>query len=161
MAQNAQAGVRVKATINTPNARVHFTNRPFGHYRSYTREVLPLRMYKHAKINKRDRMVARRLAGYTGVPKRTLINLRARGFRWFEIGRWLYVPRPVVRAAMNQRTWKRFLHRQRAFGKRGFGGPPRHRVSHIDPGYYENFGGYSGEIIVGSDDKFDDEFDDD
>ena len=49
MAQTAQAGVKVKATVRTPNARIHVTNVPFGNYRSYTREVLPLRMHNHYK----------------------------------------------------------------------------------------------------------------
>jgi hypothetical protein len=146
MAQNAQAGVRVKATVSTPTVRVQFGNVPFGHDRSFTRGVLPVRILKYHRISMRDKLIARRLASYTGAPEQLLINLKARGYTWSDIGRWLYVPRPVVRAAMNQKTWKRFVHRGRPFMRRGFDGPRRDRVSHVDPKYYENFGEYGGDI---------------
>ena len=143
--QNAQAGLRVKATLQTPNARIYVGNTSYGHNRSYTREVLPIRKFKHFKLSKQDRMIARRLAQYTGVPARKLIQLKSCGYRWAQIGRWLYLPRPVVRAAMNQKSWKRFLHRDQRYARRDNDAYPRHRVSHIDPAYYENFGDYDGD----------------
>ena len=161
MAENAQAGVRVNATVTTPTVRVHFGNMPDGRFRSYTREVLPVRMHKYYKISMQDKLIARRLASYTGAPEQLLINLKARGYTWSDIGRWLYVPRPVVRAAMNQTTWKRFLHRGRPFMRRGDDIGPGCRVSHIDPKFYENVdenGGNIGDRPIG---KYKEKFNDD
>ena len=110
---DADAKVRVKVTLQTPNARVRISNTSSSYQRIYTNRHLPVRVNIHYRISQRDRAIARRLAGYTGVPTRELIQLRRQGYRWFEIGRWLYLPRPVVRAAMHHRSWNRFLREER------------------------------------------------
>jgi hypothetical protein len=80
---------------------------------------LPIRVRGHFKIQKQDRMIARRLARYTGMPARELIGMKRLGYNWFEIGRWLYLPRPVVRAAMHERSWRRFLRMERRLAMSG------------------------------------------
>jgi hypothetical protein len=109
---NASAVVRVEATVRTPNVRVRVSNKP-AHYPIRVRKPLPMRGYGHHRMLAQDRMIARRLARYTGVPARELIHMKRLGYNWFEIGRWLYLPRPVVRAAMHERSWRRFLRMER------------------------------------------------
>lgn len=106
----AQARIRVKATVRTPYGRVHVDNGPYRHTRVY-RQALPVRHYEYYQVTKRDRKIARRLARYTGVPKTELIQLRRVGYSWGEIGRWLDVPRQVVRAARSGKSWRRFMDR--------------------------------------------------
>jgi hypothetical protein len=114
MMRDANAGVRVKATVHTPNVTVRIGNTPSSHYRSFVRKPLPTRrVYRHVIITQQDRKIARRLARYTGVPARELIFLKSRGFTWVTIGRWLELPRGTVRAAMNQRSWNQFLRHER------------------------------------------------
>lgn len=150
MAQDIQAGVRVKAAINTPSVRIQFSNMPLDHYRIFTRKAFPVRVHKHFKIGKQDRMIARRLARYTGLPARVLVNARARGYTWFEIGRRMFLPRPVVLAAMHKKTWKHFLSREHMFALLDFDTHPKDRVLHIDPEDYDGdfddgpFGRYKG-----------------
>ena len=139
--QDAAAGVTVSATVKTPAVRIHVGSTPSVYFGRVTRGVLPVRTLHVYKVSRQDQMIAKRLGEFTGVPERTLLNLRTRGYDWFEIGNWLYLPRPVVNAAMTQPTWQRFLLRDQLAARRGFGGPPRHRVSHIDPTYYENMDG--------------------
>ena len=134
---DARAGIRVAATVRTPEVSVHFDNGPSCNYYSRCgREVrrLPDRRYMRYEITRRDRMIARHMAWYTGVPLRDLVRLRRRGYNWFEIGRWIYVPRRVVRAAMNRRSWDRFLREERRHarrhGKRH--GRRKHRVAYYD-----------------------------
>jgi hypothetical protein len=113
--KNATAGVRVRATLHTPNVSIRVGNMPSRHYRSYVRKPLPIRRVHHQVIiTRQDRKIAKRLAWYTGVPARELLFLKKRGFTWRSIGRWLDLPRTTMRAAMTQRSWKRFLrHEQR------------------------------------------------
>ncbi|MEN8007983.1 MAG: hypothetical protein ABFS42_13270 [Candidatus Krumholzibacteriota bacterium] len=107
----AQARIRVKATVRTPYGRVQVDNGPYHHTRVY-RQELPVRYYRdHYRVTKRDRKIARRLGSFTGVPKRELLQLRKQGYTWGEIGRWLDVPRKVVRAAKSGKRWKRFMNR--------------------------------------------------
>jgi hypothetical protein len=69
-------------------------------------------------LTRQDRVVAKRLAWYTGVPKRDLLDWRRDGHRWVTIGRWLGVPRPVVLAAADGHRWQRYQRRgQRAFDR--------------------------------------------
>jgi hypothetical protein len=103
--------------VRTPNVRIHVGNTS-SHYRSYKRGHLPVRKNLYLRITQRDRQIARRLARYTGVPARKLVQLRRHGFHWFEIGRWLDLPRPVIRAARHHRSWKRFLREERRFARR-------------------------------------------
>ena len=108
LVRDAEAEVRFSAALRTPTVSVRIGNAhrgPYGHVRIGR---LPVRPRRHYRIVKHDRRVARRLARYTGVHFRELIRLRAYGYTWFEIGRWLRLPRRVVRAAFNKHSWKRF-----------------------------------------------------
>jgi len=132
---DTRAGIRVAATIRTPEVRLHIDNGPSCNYRSYYgREVrrLPDRRYMRYDITRRDRMIARRIAWYTNVPLRDLVRIRRDGYSWFEIGRWLHMPRPVVRAAMNQRSWDRFLREERRHAKRHGKRKHKHVASYYD-----------------------------
>jgi len=117
IAQDADAEIRVEATVHTPNLRVRVSSTPFDYYRNDKKRQFPARMHRQFKISKRERMIARRLARYTGVPSRELIQLRRQGYRWFEIGRWLQLPRPMVRAALHRHSWNRFLREQRRLAR--------------------------------------------
>jgi hypothetical protein len=135
---DADAKVRVKATLQTSNARVRISNTSSSYHRIYKKRHLPVRVNIHHQINQRDREIARRLAWYTGVPRRELVQLRRQGYRWFEIGRWLYLPRPVVRAAMHQRSWNRFLREERRLARCDHD-PYRGRIMvDADNGYYDD-----------------------
>ena len=142
--QNASADVRVRATLTTPSVRVHVGNTSEGFYRG---EVMPRRhdrfddrYHNHSRINGRDRMVATRLARYTGVPSWELIDMRRHGYRWVEIGRWLELPRFAVRAAMSHQSWKRFLRDQRHMAKRKVYKQKRRHVAYMDRDLYQDFG---------------------
>ena len=108
-ATRADARVRVTANINVPVVWVYAGNASSCYHdvRYYRRA--PARRHVYFGITKRDRRIARRLAWFSGVPARELVRLRMNGFGWFEIGRIIYVPRPVVRAAMHRRSWNRLL----------------------------------------------------
>jgi hypothetical protein len=116
---NAEAKVRVQATVRTPYGAVHIDNGSPARYRSP--RVLPARGHYYVKtaITKRDRKIAKRLARYTGVSQREILRLRRQGYRWGEIGNWLDLPRPVIRAAQHQQSWQRFLRHNRGYEKCG------------------------------------------
>ncbi len=118
--QNAEAGIRFDVTMRTPNVRVRIGNTHPGRYRSVRVRRLPIHGRRYYRISKKDRSIAHRLAVYTGVPERELLRLRRYGYQWFEIGRWLHLPRPAVRAAMHKGTWKRFLREERLLARRGY-----------------------------------------
>ena len=107
----AQARIRVKATVITPYGRVQVDNGAYHHTRVY-RQVLPVRHYEYYRATRQDQKIASRLGRYTGVPRRELIQLRKQGYSWGEIGRWLGVPRKVVRAAKSGISWRRFMNHQ-------------------------------------------------
>ena len=109
----AEAQVRVSATVRTPNVRVSIGNTHPGYHLIGRRGHLPMRGRRLFTLSKQDRVIARRLARYTGVPAREIIQARRYGYNWFEIGRWLRLPRFAVRAAMNQRSWNRFIRGER------------------------------------------------
>jgi hypothetical protein len=111
LAEDAEARIRVHATLRTPHVGVVYSNAPVA-YRPLPLRPLPVRYYDRVKISKRDRRIAKRLAWYTGVPRRELIHAKRMGYSWLEIGRWLEVPRRVVKAARSSRSWDRFLDRQ-------------------------------------------------
>ena len=110
LVRDAAAELRITAALRTPNVSVRIGNIPAGRYGGYRAGHLPVRSRRQYKILKRDRQIANRLARYTGVPVRELVRLRAYGYNWLEIGRWLRLPKQVVRAAFNKRSWKRFTH---------------------------------------------------
>lgn len=106
-AGNAEAAVRVSATVRTPYGVVRVDN---GGTRTRC-EMLPVRHLVAFRIADGDRQMARRLAWYTGVSKHEILDLRRQGYRWDEIGRWLGVHRSVVRAAESRYSWERFVDR--------------------------------------------------
>jgi len=131
IATDARAEIRIAATVHTPNVSVRAGyGNPSGYYdvRPYRR--LPSRRYMGYELGRRDRMIARRMTWYTGVRIGELMRLRRHGYNWFEIGRWLHMPRPVVRAAMHQKSWDRFLRAERRHAKRH--GRHRDRVTYYD-----------------------------
>jgi hypothetical protein len=132
-AQDAAAEIRVNATLHTPHMSVGIGNIPCGRHPRYAPAPLPIRGRRLRMVYRHDRAIARRLARYTGVPARRLIRLRRFGYTWFEIGRWLDLPRRVVSAAMHQRSWNRFLHRRLRHARRGIRRGRGRRI-----GYYEN-----------------------
>jgi len=109
IATDVLAELRVSAVVRTPVASIRVGNGPVG-YRA-VRQVRPLpargRIYRTVRL---DIEIANRLAWYTGVPQGELLRYRRFGYDWYEIGQWLYVPGRVVRAAMSERHWNRFLH---------------------------------------------------
>ncbi len=108
-ATRTDARVRVRAEINVPVAWVYPGNAPSCYDDAHYYRRAPARRHVYLEIKKKDRRIARRLAWFSGVPARELVRLRMNGFGWFEIGRIIYVPRPVVRAAMHRRSWNRLL----------------------------------------------------
>ncbi len=115
----AEAGIRFNVTVNKPNVHVRVGNTPTGRYRIYQRGRLPVRKLTLYRISIRDRKIAQRLARYTGVPARELVQLRHRGYTWLEIGCWLGLPRRVVLAAGHPQSWNRFLLGERRLALRG------------------------------------------
>jgi len=131
IATDARAEIRVAATVHTRNVSVRAGyNDPSSYYRIDQDRRIPARRYMRYEIPRRDRMIARRMTWYTGVRFGELLRLRRHGYNWFEIGRWLHMPRPVVRAAMHRKSWDRFLREEwrqaRRHGKR------KHRVTYYD-----------------------------
>lgn len=124
----AETEVRFNAILRTPNMSVRIGNVPAGRYGGYRVGHLPVRPRRQYRIIKRDRQIAGRLAWYTGVPVRELVRLRTHGYNWLEIGRWLRLPRRVVRAAFNQRSWKRFTHGGRRLAGHGADRYEHHEV---------------------------------
>lgn len=106
--QDAEAEVLISAAIHTPGLSVRIGNAPAGPYGSIRVGHLPVRKNMYYRVVERDRLIAGRLAWYTGVPVRELIRLRAYGYNWFEIGAWLRLPKAVVQASFNQKRWGRF-----------------------------------------------------
>jgi len=87
----AQAGVRVKAQLKTPHVTVHFNHgsRPGRTHRPFV-----------YRITQRDRMIARRLAHETGYRQNILLDLRARGLSWKQVGQRLDIPRRTIKVAV-------------------------------------------------------------
>jgi hypothetical protein len=87
----ARAEIRVHARIDTPHVSVHFGNGP-----RQGRAQSPF-VYR---ITHRDREIARHLAYRTGHRPIVLLDLRARGLSWKQIGRRLDIPRREIRLAV-------------------------------------------------------------
>jgi hypothetical protein len=124
-ADEAQARIRVKATVRTPYGVVQVDNGAHRQGRGY-RRALPARQRQEFRLTKKDKKVARRLGRYTGVPKRELLQMKRMGYSWGEIGNWLGVSHKAVRAAKSQHKWERFLKRQRRGGYCEVGGYYNH-----------------------------------
>lgn len=111
MVQTAGADVRVNATLRTPNVTIRVGNTPYGHYRNRVYKPLPARrVVRQVAITVHDRRIAFRLSWYTGVPSGEMLMMKSRGYTWYQIGTWLRLPRAAVHAAMDLRTWNRFIH---------------------------------------------------
>ena len=109
-ATDVAAGVRVGAVVRTPNISLRIGNVPAGR-RIAARRLRPMPVRRRIyRIVKHDIRIARRLAWYSGVHARELLRHRRQGYTWFEIGRWYYMPRRIVRAAMSPGRWNRLLH---------------------------------------------------
>jgi hypothetical protein len=129
-AMRAGAEIRVAASVSVPGVMVSVGTVPSCHYTIEQYRPMPERRYMYYEVTRQDRMIARRVNWYTGVPLGELLRLRRDGYDWFEIGIWLHMARPVVRAAMDQRSWDRFVldmqrHKQ-IFGKQ------KHVVTYYD-----------------------------
>ena len=119
--RDAEAGIHVNAVLHTPGLSIRIGNAQAGPYGGIRVGHLPVRANMRYRIVKRDRLIAGRLAWYTGVPARELIRLRAYGYNWYEIGAWLRLPKSVVRAAYSKKQWNRFTCNGRNIAGRGRG----------------------------------------
>lgn len=137
MAADGAAQVLFDARVRTPVVSIRVGNALVGYRPAGPIRPLPYRGRMNRAI-RHDVQVARRLAWYTGMPRGELLRYRRYGYTWYEIGQWLYVPGRVVRAAMSDRGWDRFLHaggyHAMYDGGRGRGrrGDDRHRDRHRD-----------------------------
>ena len=127
---DARAGVRVAASVHTPNVSIHAGSNPSCNFCIDQGRRIQSRRYMGYEITRRDRMIARRMTWYSGVRLGEVLRLRRHGYNWFEIGHMLHMPRPVVRAAMNQKSWNRFLREERMQAKRH--GKRKDRVTYYD-----------------------------
>jgi len=113
IALDAEAGVRFDATLRADNMRVRVGNIRSDYYRIHKRRPpMPTRRNRLFAIGRQDSRIAYRIGQYVGIPARELVQLRRYGYSWMEIGRWLELPRPAVRAAMHKKSWKRFLRKE-------------------------------------------------
>ena len=111
IAAEAAAEVRFNAVVHTPAISVRIGTNPAGY--PIMRQVRPLPARRFARrLARTDMQIAGRLSWYTRVPAGELLRYRRYGYGWYEIGSWLYIPRGVVRAAMHQGSWNRFLYAQ-------------------------------------------------
>ncbi|MCP4571710.1 MAG: hypothetical protein GY838_05105 [bacterium] len=117
--EEARAEILVKATVTTPQVRLHLSNAPAGHNRYVARDRGSYRHRIRRHVSRIDRAMAKRLARVTGIPRRELLDQRRFGYTWREIGRWYDLPRPMIRAASDHRSWKRWLQRDRMQNRRG------------------------------------------
>jgi len=118
------------ATVSAPGVIVHVGSAPSCGYTIEEYRRMPERGYMYFELTRNDRMIARRVNWYTGVPLGELLRLRRAGYGWFEIGRWLHMPRPAVRAAMGQKSWNRFIHGRH--GHAAINGKHAYRVTYYD-----------------------------
>ena len=132
--RNAEAGIRVSASLRTPAVRVQLNNRPICYSCDYRCDHRNHRDRAAYLITKRDRRIAKRLAWYTGLPTREVLRLKRMGYDWRQIGRWLDVPPRVVRASLESRDWKRYRdgdHHRHA-SNRGRVRRSDHRLTYYD-----------------------------
>ena len=102
---NADAGVRIRARLNTPRVTMQYQTGPV-HHRYDRRSVRPLSY----RVTPRDRWIARRLAAETGQRRIVLLDMRSRGLSWRQVS---------LRFGVSGR----FL---RFEGNSGYGRPGRH-----------------------------------
>ena len=107
--------VRIRAKFRTPQVRVDVN---LGTRYVTVRNNLLHRDQRSLRLSRLDRQIAKRLASYTGMSKHRLLKYRANGYRWSEIGRWLDLPRRVVRAARSAESWREFLRPHHRYGIR-------------------------------------------
>ncbi len=91
------SNVRLRVVIQIPQIGVNVYSSGWrgthsSSYGSYRREI--------HRVTKWDRRVAGKLSRYTGISRHSLLEYRSRGYTWVEIGRWLDVPRKLLRKAL-------------------------------------------------------------
>ncbi|MBN2070117.1 MAG: hypothetical protein JW814_01570 [Candidatus Krumholzibacteriota bacterium] len=112
LAEDTAAQVRFNAVLKTPDIQIRAGNDSYrhrGNVRIYHGQIRPGRS---APAVYEDRKIAFRLAAWSGIRERKLIRMRRHGYRWAQIGRFYNIPPGVVRAAMDQRQWNRFLEKE-------------------------------------------------
>jgi len=129
-ADTANAGVRVKATLRTPTLVVRMGNVHAGHDGYCRIEPARMTVHRRGRLTTQDRNIARRLANYTGMRPQRVMKLRRQGYTWFGVGRFLHLRPRVVRAAMHQRSWNRFLRHEARVA--GYPGPHRRNAIQVD-----------------------------
>jgi hypothetical protein len=124
----ADAGIRVSATLRTPNIGIHLSTGQPDRCPGCVRVPLPVRRHAGLRLAKHDRQVAARLADFTGVRKQELLRLRRHGYSWLQIGLHLGLSRQAVNASFSARTWQRYLNGPRPYVKCGTAlpGPGHH-----------------------------------
>jgi len=104
--RTAEAGVRVRAKVRGPYVSVHFDSGQVGARRPFV-----------YRVTARDRVIARKLSFRTGYHRGLLLDMRARGLSWKQIGRRLQIPPRVVRSVVHSGHGRKAHHGRRA-------GPP-------------------------------------
>lgn len=95
----ATAGIRINARLRTPQVSVHYQSGP--HQSRMHRPYI-------FRVTARDRSIARRLAHQTGYRRIVLLDMRARGMSWKQIGRRLDIPRRIVKLALHSDGYREF-----------------------------------------------------
>ncbi len=115
---DAGAGIRRRVPIKS-SGKVIRTLRVSPAYQSGLTVVRYPVYRRRIPVSARSRAIAIRLARYTGVSLREIYRLRRCGYSWYRIGRYLRLPRSVVRTAMHRRSWRRLLRGQLLHNHRG------------------------------------------
>jgi hypothetical protein len=87
------------------------------------------------RISRQDRQIAKRLSRLSGERKRTILDLRRKGYGWYDLGWQLEIPSRLVKVSMSQRATKRYLA-QRHHGRDDYG--------HANRGQKDRRGGRRG-----------------
>jgi len=123
-AGESRAELRVQVDVVTPHLRVQVASPPVPAVYPVRvvrgRRVRPVQ-YRPAvivhrrplvlRLNRHDRVVARRLSLITGYSRRLLLDYRRAGYTWRELAFELGIRRAELKAASNSRAFHRFLRR--------------------------------------------------
>ncbi len=90
----AEAGLQVRAQLQTPHVTVRVANTP--RYYPVERVRIPTQVY----LTKWDHKIARRLAQRTPYPMEVFVDLRKAGYSWSQIGHALRIPQQVIHDAV-------------------------------------------------------------
>jgi hypothetical protein len=102
--REATAGVQLRSGVRGPYVSIRLDTRPTQLHRPFV-----------YRVKARDRAIARRLSLRTGHHRGFLLDLRARGLTWFQIGRRLGISPRVVRSVIHPHG-NRGHHRVRIAG---------------------------------------------